>query len=131
MNEVVEKLAEELGITAAEANALLSDEERNEIAESSSERNIGDIGTPDVVWVARHHIPEQIGVCRMQWMRRTRLGLWVRCFKPHYGHQTAYAVATRYQTKPVKQFRYHTSASVEWQVGIDAVHRLHHLCVRT
>ena len=40
MNEVVEKLAEELGITAAEANALLSDEERNEIAELNGEEPV-------------------------------------------------------------------------------------------
>src|SRR3990167_123046 len=40
MNEVVENLAEELGITAAEANALLSDEQRNEIAELNGEEPV-------------------------------------------------------------------------------------------
>src|SRR3990167_5820072 len=34
MNEVVEKLAEDLGITAAEANALLTEDERAEIDEA-------------------------------------------------------------------------------------------------
>ena len=37
MSEAIEKLAEELGITAGEVNALLSDEERDEIAGQSGE----------------------------------------------------------------------------------------------
>lgn len=67
--------------------------DRDQVPESFLERDVGDVGRPDVIGVVDHEVSQQVGIDRVRLVRDRRLWLWRKASQSHEAHEPAHPFA--------------------------------------